>query len=104
MIIINKDTVEALIKKLDNPDRDKDVYADVKNMLEIKQTLLWRADAGTCCGSLENVASFIARETIMLEKTLAALGNGDKTEAIRLLQEYKQILESNNEPSQKRNC
>ena len=102
MIIINKDTVEALIKKLDNPDRDKDVYDDVKNMLEIKQTLLWRADAGTCCGSLESVASYIARETIILENTLAALGRGDKSEAALLLQEYKQILESNNEPSQPR--
>ena len=104
MIIINKDTVEDLIKKLNDPAGDKDVYADVKNMLEIKQTLLWRADAGTCCGSLESVASFIARETIILENTLAALGKGDRSEAIRLLQEYKQILESDNEPSQPRHC
>jgi len=104
LIIINKDTVEALIKKLDDPGRDKDVSADVKNMLEIKQTLLWRADAGTCCGSLESVASFIARETIILENTLAALGRGDKSEAVRLLQEYKQILETNNEPIQPRHC
>ena len=104
MIIINKDTIETLIKKLDDTSKDKVVYADVKNMLEIKQTLLWRADAGTCCGSLESVASFIARETIILENILVALEKGDKSEAIRLLQEYKQILETNNEPSQSRHC
>ena len=104
MIIINRDTVEALIKKLDDPRSDKDIYSEVNNMLEIKQTLLWRADAGTCCGSLENVASFISREVTILENILAALGRGDKSEAVRLLQEYKQILETDNEPSQPRHC
>ena len=104
MIIINKDSIKALIKKLDGSGTVEDICAEVKNMLNIKQTLLWRADAGTCCGSLENVASFIAREAAILESTLAALERNDKPEALRLLQEYQQILETNNEPSQPRHC
>ncbi len=104
MIIINKDSVEALIKQLNGTGTLEDVRAEVKNMLEIKQTLLWRADAGTCCGSLENVASFLAREAAILEITLAALEQNDKPGALRLLQEYRQILETNNEPSQPRHC
>jgi hypothetical protein len=104
LIIVNKDSVEAVRLKLDDPDKFQEAFKDIEKFLEIKQALLWRAEAGTCCGSLDSVASFIAREITILENILVAMGQRDINEAARLLQEYKQVLEANNEPSQPRYC
>ena len=95
MFIVNKDSVKATRQKLDDPAKIKEAIADIKRMIEIKQALLWRADAGTCCGSLGDIASFLAREVTVLEKALNALQKDDKSEAIRSLEEYQQILEAN---------
>ena len=104
MLIINPDTVKATRQKLADPARAQEAIADIKKMIEIKQTLLWRADAGTCCGSLCNIASFLSREISVLENALNALGKNDKAEAIRSLEEYQHILESKNEPCEPKSC
>jgi hypothetical protein len=100
MLIVNVDSIKATRQKLADPAKTQEAIADIQKMIEIKQTLLWRADAGTCCGSLCNIASFLAREISVLENALNALGKGDRNEAIRSLEEYQQILESNPEPGQ----
>lgn len=104
MLIVNTDSVKATRNKLADPARTEEAIADIKKMIEIKQTLLWRADAGTCCGSLCNIASFLSREITILENALNALGKGDKAEATRSLEEYQRILESQNEPGEPRIC
>jgi len=55
-------------------------------MLEIKQALLWRADAGTCCAGPVVANSFFA-EVQLLEKALEALDKGDAGTAASLLEE-----------------
>ena len=47
MLIVDKSSVNAIKQKLDNSEKIQESIADVKKMLEIKQTLLWRADYGT---------------------------------------------------------
>ena len=104
MLIVNKDSVKATRQKLEDSGKIQDAVNDVKKMLEIKQTLLWRAEYGTCCGSLCNITSFLVRETAILEKALVALEQNDKSEAARLLKEYENILEASNEPGQPEHC
>ena len=104
MFIVDEDSVKATRQKLDDPDKTQEAISDIEKMLEIKQTLLWRAEAGTCCGSLCSIASFLARETTILESVLASLENNDIPEAIRLLEEYEHILEANYEPTQPKHC
>ncbi len=68
--IINAERVKAIRKKLTDAAGAEEARADIKKMLEIKQTLLWRADAGTCCGSLCNIATYLAHEITILENIL----------------------------------
>ena len=101
MMIINKDSVSAAKHKLDDPGKTQEVIDDVRRMLEIKQTLLWRSDAmAPCCGSLCSISSYLTHEVAILENTLAALENCDTSQAADLLEEYVHILEETCEPSQ----
>ena len=100
MLIVDKNSVSATIDKLLDADKIEDAFNNVKKMLEIKKTILWRAEAGTCCGSLSETSSFLARETDILENISTALEERNIQEAIQLLKEYKRILETNHEPAQ----
>jgi len=101
MLIINKDSVTAIRQKLDDRGKMQEVIDDVRRMLEIKQTLLWRSDvAAPCCGSLGCITSQLTHELDILESTLAALENGDRTQTASLLEEYLHAIETNSEPSQ----
>ena len=104
MLIVNKDTVEATRQQLADPAKIEEAIADINKMIEVKQALLWRADAGTCCGSLCNIASSLGHEITILENALNALGKGDKSEAIRSLEEYQNILETTNETGEPKIC
>ena len=103
-LIINAETVKAIRQKLAEPARIREARADIKKMLEIKQTLLWRADAGTCCGSLCNIATSLSREIGILENALNALEKGEPLEAIRSLEEYQQLLEHQNRSGESKSC
>lgn len=104
MIIINVDSVKAVRQKLDDPAKKQEVTADVIKMLEIKRALQWRADAGTCCGSLCSIASSLTREIGILEETLAALEQGDISRATSRLREYEHILETDYGPEVPKHC
>ena len=105
MLIINKDSVTTTRQKIADPKKIKQAIEDVKKMLEIKETLLWRSEGmASCCGSLSNVSAQLTREVNILENTLAALENGNTTQAADLLQEYIQVLEASCEPSQPNYC
>jgi hypothetical protein len=94
MLIVNAEMVRAARQKLVDESKRDDVILDIKNMIEIKQALLWRADAGTCCGSLFNIATSLSREISIMEKALNALEKDDNAESIFWLEEYEQLLNS----------
>lgn len=96
MLIINKEAIDQVKGKIMNPQTRLESIEDIKRMLEIKETLLWRADAATCCavGGL-NLSTLLTREVNLLEKALAALEKGDEAKAISWLDDYSLLLEKN---------
>jgi hypothetical protein len=101
MMIIDKETVSATIKKIDDPKKISQALKDVKKMLEIKEALLWRSEGMTpCCGSLSNVSAQLTREVGLLENTLSALENNNPARAKNLLQEYVNLLDTSCESPQ----
>lgn len=103
VFIVNRESVLTTRRKLDEPDKLAEVIKDVKKMLEIKDVLLWRSDGlATCCGSLTSLTSCLACEVDLLQRTLAALEEGNKNRAASLLDEYAHLLEVNREPPEPR--
>ena len=92
--IVDANRINTTIRKLKDPLKMQEAIGDIKKMIEIKQMLLWRADAGTCCGSLYNIVTSLSSEISFMEKTLRAIDKDDKIDAIRILEEYKQSLSS----------
>jgi hypothetical protein len=94
MLIISRQQVEELIRKLNDPAKLDESREEIKRMLEIKSALLWKAEPGTCCGSLEEIRTCLASEVQILEETLAALDKGNIPQASSLLTEYTKYLAS----------
>jgi hypothetical protein len=91
-IIVDAELINNTILKLKDPLRATEAVADIKKIVDIKQTLLWRADAGTCCGSLSNISASLTCDIALMEKALKALEKNDTAEAILVLEEYKNLL------------
>ncbi len=88
MLIITKERVEELRRRLMNPaeiDRCRD---EVRRMLEIKEVVLWRAEYGTCCGGGSGLSLELTSEVRALEEALDALEQGDITKAAATLGNY----------------
>jgi hypothetical protein len=94
VMIVDSDRINATIVKIKDIDKLSEAISDIEKILEIKKTLLWRADAGTCCGSLGNIATSLAREISLMEKALKALEKNNTSEAILILEEYKKSLDN----------
>ncbi len=94
MLIVNRQTVDRVKGKIMSPATRLESIQDIKRILEIKETLLWRADAGICCVQVGSALStLLAREVDLLEKALAALEKGDDAKAISWLEDYSLLLE-----------
>ena len=87
MLIITKDSVNSLKERLRNPNEASQCREELKKMLEIKETLLWRADAGSCC-SAGCTATALSRDVRLLEAALQAFEEGDASKAAWLLEEF----------------
>jgi hypothetical protein len=94
MLIISKEQVAKLIQKLADPAKLDECRDEVKKMLEIKSTLLWRAEGSQpCCGSFEGIKTCLTSEAQILQDVLDALDEGDISRASSLLNEYTCYLE-----------
>jgi hypothetical protein len=93
MLIISRQQVENLTQKLADPMKFDEARDEVKKMLEIKSTLLWRAEPETCCGSLCQIRTCLTSEVQILEGVLNALDEGNISQASSLLREYMYYLE-----------
>ena len=93
MLIISEEQVENLIAKLNDPAKLDESRREVEKMLEIKSTLLWRADGPrSCCGSLGGIKVCLDAEVRILEEVLDALDKHDVPRASSLLEEYTRQL------------
>jgi hypothetical protein len=52
ILIINKELVKDIRQRIASSGITPGAIADVKKMPEIKEVLLWRVDASSCCGTL----------------------------------------------------
>ena len=87
MLIITKDSVKALKESLRNPNEASQCREVLKKMLEIKEALLWRADAGSCC-TAGCIATALSRDVQLLETALQAFEEGNANKAATLLEEF----------------
>jgi hypothetical protein len=94
MLIISKEQVEELIRKLADPVKLGECRSEVEKMLEIKSALLWKAEPQPCCGSYEEIKTCLTSEVQILQDVLNALDEGNIPQATSLLREYIGYLES----------
>lgn len=100
MLMISKEAMESILairQKLDHPEKRAECIADIENMIEIKQSHLWRAEWGSCCGSICNLVSQMDNEMEILQEVLNAMGVGDDSKAASLLEDYIAFLEKHYE-------
>ena len=87
MLMISKEamhSVMSLREKIADPKKGAECIADVENMIKMKESHLARAEWGSCCGNICNLASQIDSELQMLQNTLEVLRKGDSTKASSL--------------------
>jgi len=87
MLVITKEKVKALKERLRNPSEASQCRGELKKMLEIKETLYWRADAGSCCVGC-SLPARLFWEVQLLEAALRALEEGDGNKAASLLEDF----------------
>ena len=104
MFIINKDAVSSVRENLKAPSTIERAVEDIKRMIDIKSTLTWRADCGSCCGSLSGIASYLNRETTVLKSALDAVEEGNLESADVYLREYEHMMETSCEPAEPEHC
>ena len=94
MLIISKDLIESLRSRLLDPNQAGHCREELERMLGIKETLFWRADAGSSCVGRAMSAHLFA-EVRLLEATLEAFRRGDYPKAAVLLEEFARQAASN---------
>jgi hypothetical protein len=100
MLMISKEAMESVMSlrgKIAEPEKKAQCIADVENMITIKQSHLARADWGSCCGNICNLAPQIDSELQMLQNILGVLRE-DSTRAASLLEDYIAFLQENYRP------
>jgi hypothetical protein len=101
MFMISKETmnsVMALKEKIGDPKRRAESIVEVENMIEMKESHLARAEWGSCCGNIRNLAPQIDSELQVLQNTLEALRKKDNPKASSLLEGYIASLKKNYTP------
>ena len=87
MLVITKEGVSNLQRRLLNSGEAEGCRDELRRMLEIKETLLWRAEKACACVG-QAVGCHLAWEVDTLQRALDALTRGNNTEAAALLGEY----------------
>ena len=105
MLTISKETINSVMSlkaKIADSEKRAECIADVENMIKIKESHLARADWGTCCGNICNLAPQIDSELQMLQNILEILRKGDSTKVVSLLEDYIAFMQENYIPEPER--
>ena len=101
MFMISKETMNSVMslrEKMGDPKERAECIAEVENMIEMKESHLARAEWGSCCGNIRNLAPQIDGELQVLQNTLEALKKKDNPKASSLLEDYIALLKKNYTP------
>ena len=94
MLIITKQSVDNLVRRLSDSGELEQCKTEVGQMLEIEADLLWWADSGKCC--MWQAGSYLTGGVQILQDVLSSLEDGDTGQAALLLQEYGAQLREKN--------
>lgn len=100
MLLIDKENVTkdiaAIKEKLANPERKAECITDIQKLIDMKQSHLWRADAGSCSGNICSLSgSLLETELATLQHALDAVKENDSNKAAALLEDYLAFVEKN---------
>jgi hypothetical protein len=101
MFMISKETMDSVMslrEKMADPKKKAECIADIENMIEMKESHLARAEWGSCCGNIRDLAPQIDGELQLLNNTLEVLKKGDIKKASSLLEDYIALLHKNYMP------
>jgi hypothetical protein len=101
MFMISKETMNSVMslrEKMGDPKKRTECIAEVENMVKMKESHLARAEWGSCCGNIRNLAQQIDGELQVLQNTLEALKKKDSPKASSLLEDYIALLQKNYTP------
>jgi hypothetical protein len=101
MLMISKETMNSVMSlkgKIADPEKRAECIADLENMIKIKESHLARAEWGSCCGNICNLAPQIDSELQMLQNILEILRGRDNTKAASLLEDYIAFLQESYRP------
>ena len=94
MYVFTKEGVESLVRRLLDPVEAGGCRSELEKILEIKEVLSWRADAGPCCAA--RVMSLgLYGEAQLLQAALDAFDRGAYHEAAALVGEFSHEAERN---------
>jgi hypothetical protein len=94
MLVITKEGVEALKERLSDPSKGNQCKDELRKMLEIKEALLWRTEARSCCNIPWELQGQLDWEIKLLEGASEALEEGDREKALEMLNEYVSDLDN----------
>ena len=94
MYVITIEGVQALIRRLQDPVEAGHCRGELEKMLEIKEVLSWRADAGPCCAA-RVMSPGLFGEAQLLQAALDAFDKGSYEEAASLVGEFSYESERN---------
>ena len=86
MLIITKQVIDNLIRRLSNHIELEQCKTEVRQILAIESDLLWWADSGKCC--MWQAGSYLTGGVQILQDVLGSLEDGDIHQASSLLEEY----------------
>src|SRR4030042_6753264 len=98
MFMISKETMNSVMslrEKMGDQKKKAECIAEVENMVKMKESHLARAEWGSCCGNIRNLAPQIDSELQVLQNTLEALKKKDGQKASSLLEDYIALLKKN---------
>jgi len=101
MLMISKESMDSVMsvrEKIADPKRKAECIADVENMIKTKESHLARAEWGSCCGNICNLAPQLEGELQLLHNISDVLEKGDDTKASSLLEDYIALLQKNYRP------
>jgi hypothetical protein len=101
MFMISKETMHSVMslkEKIGDTKKRTECIAEVEDMIKMKESHLARAEWGSCCGNIRNLAPQIDSELHVLQNTLEALKKKDSPKASSLLDEYIASLKKNYTP------
>jgi len=103
MFMISREAMGRVISlkdRLGDPRKTAECIADVENMIAAKESMLARAEWGSCCGSICSLAPRLEHEIQMLHNILGLLKEGN-AKAATVLDDYITSMQDGYTPEPK---